>query len=98
MKSALARDFIAPGLVTVTARTGIHRAVRILLKRQILGVLVIDENGELVSILSVKDCTSSAFTASYHQDRGQPMSEIMSAEVQTIESDTHTSSRPLSSF
>jgi hypothetical protein len=35
-----------------------------------------------------KDCLKIAFSASYHQEWAGPVSEYMSAEVQTIESDT----------
>ncbi len=88
MKSAPVRDFMATDLVTVTPDMDIHRAIRILLERQISGVPVIGENGELVGILSVKDCLKIAFSASYHQEWAGRVSEFMSAEVQTIESDT----------
>ncbi len=88
MKSAPVRDFMATDLVTVTPDMDIYRAIRILLERQISGVPVIGENGELVGILSVKDCLKIAFSASYHQEWAGRVSEFMSAEVQTIESDT----------
>ena len=88
MKSAPVRDFMATDLVTVTPDMDIHRAIRILLERQISGVPVIDESGELVGILSVKDCIKIAFSASYHQEWAGRVSEFMSTEVQTIESDT----------
>jgi CBS domain-containing protein len=88
MKSAPVGDFMTTDLVTVTPDMDIHRAIKILLERQISGVPVIGESGELVGILSVKDCLKIAFSASYHQEWAGPVSEFMSAEVQTIESDT----------
>jgi CBS domain-containing protein len=88
MKSAPVRDFMTTDLVTVTPDMDIHRAIKILLERQISGVPAIGESGELVGILSVKDCLKIAFSASYHQEWAGPVSEYMSAEVQTIESDT----------
>jgi CBS domain-containing protein len=88
MKSAQVGDFMTTDLVTVTPDMDIHRAMKILLERQISGVPVIGESGELVGILSVKDCLKIAFSASYHQEWAGPVSEFMSTEVQTIESDT----------
>ena len=41
-----------------------------------------------MGILSIKDCLKVAFSASYHREWGGPVSEFMSSEVQTIESDT----------
>jgi CBS domain-containing protein len=88
MKSAQVGDFMTTDLVTVTPDMDIHRAMKILLERQISGVPVIGESGALVGILSVKDCLKIAFSASYHQEWAGPVSEFMSTEVQTIESDT----------
>lgn len=88
MKSTPVRDFMATDLVTVTPDMDIHRAIRILLERKISGVPVIDESGELVGILSVKDCLKIAFSTSYHQEWAGRVSEFMSTEPQTIESDT----------
>jgi CBS domain-containing protein len=87
-RPATVKDFTAPVLITVTPETDIHRAIRILLERQISGMPVIDGKGELVGFLSVKDCLKIAFSASYHQEWAGRVSEFMSADVRTIESDT----------
>lgn len=87
-QSVTVSDFMATDLVTVTPETDIHNAINLLLERRISGLPVIDGQDHLVGILSVKDCLKIAFSASYHQERGGPVSEFMSADVQTIESDT----------
>jgi CBS domain-containing protein len=87
MQSATVKDFMATDLVTVTPETDIHRAVKILLERRISGAPVIDERGDLVGVLSKKDCLKVAFSAGYHQEWGGKVSEYMSRPVQTVEAD-----------
>ncbi len=59
------------------------------MEHQLSGAPVVDDRGNLVGVLSIKDCLKVAFSASYHQERGGSVSEFMSAEVETIESDTN---------
>lgn len=42
----------------------------------------------LVGILTKKDCMKIAFSASYHKERGGPVSEFMSSDVETVSADT----------
>ena len=88
MQSARVKDFMTIDPVSLAPEMDIHRAMKILLEREISGAPVLDEQGGLVGILSIKDCLKVAFSASYHRDWGGPVSEFMSSEVQTIESDT----------
>ena len=87
MRSARVKDFLTADPVSLAPDMDIHRAMKILLERKISGAPVLDEQGGLVGILSIKDCLRVAFSASYHQEWGGPVSEFMSSEVQTIESD-----------
>lgn len=75
-------------LITLAPETDIHRAMKILLKNRISGAPVLDERGQLVGILSKKDCLKVAFNASYHKEWGGRVSEYMSRDVKTIEAAT----------
>lgn len=88
MRSARVKDFMTADPVSLAPDMDIHRAMKILLEREISGAPVLDEQGGLVGILSIKDCLRVAFSASYHQEWGGRVSEFMSSKVQTIESDT----------
>ena len=88
MRSARVKDFMTADPVSLAPDMDIHRAMKILLEREISGAPVLDKQGDLVGILSIKDCLRVAFSASYHREWGGPVSEFMSSEVQTIESDT----------
>ena len=79
------RDYMAGDFVSFTPDTDIHRAIRVLVSRQISGAPVIDENGELVGLLSEKDCFQVAFGASYHQDRAGRVADFMTVDVETVD-------------
>ena len=48
---------------------------------------VIDGKGELIGVLSQKDCLKAALNASYYQEWGGAVSDYMSKEVETLEAD-----------
>ena len=80
-------DVMATRLITVTPDTNIHEAIRILLDKRISGAPVVDENGTLVGVLSKKDCLKIVFSTGYHDDRGGPVRDFMSAPVETMDAD-----------
>ena len=86
--SRTARDYMSARLVTLSPETDIHRAMKILLKNRISGAPVLDEHGNLVGILSKKDCLKVAFNASYHKEWGGRVSEYMSRDVKTVDAGT----------
>lgn len=81
-------DVMATQLVTFTPDTNIHQAIRILLDRRFSGAPVVDDDGNLVGMLSKKDCLKITFSTRYHDDRGGPVSDFMSAPVETLDADT----------
>jgi len=83
-----ARDHMTADAVTFAPETDIHRAIRTLLERRISGAPVVDRHGNLVGILTTRDCLKIAFGASYHQEPGGIVSELMSTDVETVEAGT----------
>jgi CBS domain-containing protein len=83
-----AKDYMSADLITFDPEMNIHRAIGLLLANNISGGPVVDAEGNLVGILSTKDCFKIAFTATYHQERSGRVSEYMSQEVKTIDADT----------
>lgn len=81
-------DIMATDLVTFTPDTIIHKAIQILLARHLSGAPVIDETGELVGMLSKKDCLKVVLSSSYYQDWGGTVGDYMSPDVITIDADT----------
>lgn len=78
-------DIMATELVTFTPDTNIHQAIHELLDNRISGAPVVDEAGNLVGVLSKKDCLKIVYSTAYHQDRGGPVSEYMSTDVHTLD-------------
>lgn len=80
-------DYMATELITFRPDMEINHAVATLLKEQISGAPVVDTSGELVGILSKKDCLKAALQASYHQELGGTVADYMSGTLETLEAD-----------
>jgi CBS domain-containing protein len=87
-RSATARDYMTANPITVGPDLDIHKAIRLLLKHRISGAPVVDGQGNLIGIISKKDCLKVAFRAGYHKERAGPVSDYMSRDVQTVEAGT----------
>lgn len=81
-------DIMTTRLTTFSPDTGIHEAIRILLEKRYSGAPVVDADGELVGVLSRKDCLKIVFDTSYHKDWGGQVGEYMSSPVETIDAET----------
>ena len=81
-------DYMTKNLYSFSPSDNIHTAAKTLMDKHISGAPVLDEAGNLVGVLSKKDCLKVVYVASYHQDWGGRVDEYMSREVHTIESRT----------
>lgn len=86
-KSALVRDYMSGRLVTFTPETDVLDAIHELVQKRIAGAPVVDDQGNLVGMLSELDCMKIAMTAGYHGDMGGPVADFMTADVVTIDAD-----------
>ena len=82
------RDYMVSDVITVAAEMDIHHAIKVLFENGISGAPVLDDIGNLVGMLSTRDCLKVAFSASYHRDSGGVVAEFMSPDVETVEVDT----------
>ena len=78
------RDYMTRDLVTVGPQTDITQVVQILFDNDISGVLVVDDSGELVGILTERDCIATASSAGYYDELAGPASAFMSKPVETV--------------
>jgi predicted transcriptional regulator len=81
------RDFMRKTEVTFTPDMEILKAINALIKHRITGAPVLDLHGNLVGILTEKDCMRVAVNAAYHRDWGGRVEEYMTHGVQTIDID-----------
>ena len=79
------RDYMSANLVTFTPETDILTAISQLVEKRISGAPVVDKQGNLVGILSEKDCLRVALHASYHSESAGSVSEYMSHTVKTVD-------------
>ena len=77
--------YMAQDLVTFAPGDDIIDAMRVLLDRHYSGAPVLDESGQLVGILSKKDCLAIVYNAAYHQDPRGRVEDYMKREVECID-------------
>ena len=86
-KSCLVKDYMAKNLVTFKPEADVLDAVHDLVENRIAGAPVVDDSGNLVGMLSELDCMKVALHAGYHGDWGGPVSDFMTAGVQTVDAE-----------
>ena len=84
---ATVADCMKVDLVTLSPDTEIVRAVAILLENRVSGASVLDASGELVGVLSKRDCLRAALNASYYKQWGGVVADYMSLKPETLDAD-----------
>jgi CBS domain-containing protein len=72
--------------ITLTPDMEIVHAVSILLDNNISGACVLDAAGELVGVLSKRDCLKAALNASYYKQWGGTVADYMSRKLEVFDS------------
>ncbi len=85
LKAVKVRDYMAKELITLSPDTELLRAVHTLLEHDIAAAPVMDEVGNLVGILTERDCMAVVLSAGYHSEFGGLVADHMSRNVETIE-------------
>lgn len=89
LQSVAVKDYMSAHLVTFTPEMDVLRAIHALLENRISGAPVVDSHGNLVGLLSEKDCLRVALNAGYHEEYGGKVEEFMTRDVKTV--DAHAS-------
>jgi CBS domain-containing protein len=84
IKSGSVKDYMSRTLVTFKPDTHVLDAVHKLVEHRIAGAPVVDDTGNLVGMLSELDCLKVVLQAGYHGDYGGPVSDFMTADIQTV--------------
>jgi CBS domain-containing protein len=79
------KDYITRDPVTFSPETRINDAVAILLDHNVSGAPVVDATGNLVGILTAKDCFRAALQASYAQGWSGIVADFMATDVQVLD-------------
>ena len=83
--SCLVKDYMARTLITFKPETDVLDAVHELVQHRIAGAPVVDDEGNLIGMLSELDCMKVALNAGYHGDWGGPVSDYMTTNTKTVD-------------
>ena len=84
-----AKDYMTGVRLTFTTDMDVLQAIRLLLQKQVTGAPVVDKVGNLIGMLTEKDCMQVALNAGYHEQWGGPVSDFMHTGVVTVDADTN---------
>ena len=87
IKSVFVKDYMARTIVTFKPDTDVLEAIHVLVKNRIAGAPVVDDEGNLIGMLSEYDCMKVALGAGYHGTMGGPVRDFMNVGVETVDAD-----------
>lgn len=79
------KEFMTASLVTFKQDMPVLDAIQELVDRRISGAPVVDNLGNLVGMLSEKDCLKVALNTGYYEELGGSVAEYMTKKVETVE-------------
>jgi CBS domain-containing protein len=82
------RDYMAKDLIVFRPDEDIYKAIDTLVKAEISGAPVVDDDGKLVGIISQKDCLRILANGVFHNAPAGVVSQYMTEAVMTIDPDT----------
>ncbi|HIC39616.1 MAG TPA: CBS domain-containing protein [Candidatus Marinimicrobia bacterium] len=86
IKDLNAADIMTKKLITFTPDTQVLKAIDKLISYRISGAPVLDDNGNMIGMLSEIDCMQTFVQSAYHNEIGGLVKDFMSLEVKTITS------------
>lgn len=84
---ATVRDYMATELTVLSPDEPVLRAMRRMLDARISGAPVVDGHGNLVGILTQRDCLTVAYRTSYHGEPAGNIESYMTRDVETVPAD-----------
>lgn len=81
-------DYMSASVVTFSPDDDVLEAIHTLVEKRISGAPVIDGAGNIVGMLSEKDCLKVALDTGYNEGMGGKVSVYMSKNVETIDADS----------
>jgi len=87
IKEVRVRDFMMTKPIIFSSDMDLLDAIRVLVDRRISGAPVVDARGNLVGVLTERDFLKAALVAGYHGERGGPVRDYMSTEVEAVNAD-----------
>ena len=85
--SSSAKNVMTRVLITLSPEMDVTDAIHELVRNDISGAPVVDTRGNLVGILTERDCLDAFVKASYHSELGGPVAEFMSRDVRSVDAE-----------
>lgn len=85
---ATVRDYMSTELTVLSPEQDVLRAMQQMLDAHVSGAPVVDARGNLVGLLTQRDCLTVAYQTSYHGEAAGKVADYMSSEVETVLADT----------
>lgn len=82
--SVTVKDYMSNNVVTFKPDMNVMDAIRILLEQQVSAAPVVNKRGDIVGMLSEKDCLEVVLQAAYLEESGGPVSDYMSHGARTV--------------
>ncbi|MBW2401513.1 MAG: CBS domain-containing protein [Deltaproteobacteria bacterium] len=79
-------DFMDKSFNTVKPETRVHEAMDLMLKKQLIGVLVVDDQRQLVGAFSEKDCLKVLLQSGFHGMPDDTVENYMHTVPMTVDS------------
>ena len=83
-----ARQYMSKSLVTLRPDMDVIQAVHLLVEHKISGAPVLDDHGNIVGMLTERDCMEVGLKASDHGELGGQVEQYMSRVVRTVDVDS----------
>ncbi len=87
IQSIVVKDYMSASLVTFAPDMDVMNAIDVLVKNRISGAPVVDDHGNLIGLLSEKDCMKVAIQAGYYEELGGRVEDYMTKQVFTVEAE-----------
>ncbi|WP_417408227.1 CBS domain-containing protein [Hoeflea sp.] len=81
------KTYMTRELITLTPDMEINRAMNLLIDNRISGAPVLDATGNLVGMLSQKDCLKAALHATYYREWGDTVAGYMSGPPEVLDAE-----------
>ena len=79
------KNYMTVSPVALLPSTGIYEAIQALLDRRISGATVVDEQGNVVGVISEMDCLRAILSGTYHGQVGGTVGDYMTKEVESVD-------------
>lgn len=88
LHSISVKEYMSASVVTFSPDEDVLEAIHTLVERRISGSPVVDGAGNIVGMLSEKDCMKVALEAGYNEGMGGKVGDYMTKNVETIDADS----------